>query len=72
MQASEPQLFARSFRLTPPSCGYLLLGFDIKFLRQPPVFFIPFVYEPGKLRAAAAELLLVGFEKTLPDDRIGQ
>jgi hypothetical protein len=43
------------------------LGFDIQFLRQPPVFF---VYEAGELRAAAADRLLVGFEKMLPNGRV--
>ena len=49
-----------------------LLGFDIQFLRQPPVFFVLFVYEPGELRAAAADRLLVGFEKMLPDGGISE
>jgi hypothetical protein len=35
-----------------------LLGSDIQLLHQPPTFFILFVYEPGELRAAAADRLL--------------
>jgi hypothetical protein len=46
-------------------------GITSQFLRQPPVFFILFVREPGKLRAAAADRLLVGCRDSgRPGDRV--
>ena len=47
-----------------------LLGFDIQLLSQPSVFFVLIMYKPGKLRTAATDRLLVGFEKFLPDGGI--
>src|SRR6516225_11594664 len=49
-----------------------LLGFDIQLLRQPSVFFVLFLYEPGELRTAATDRLLVSFEKMLPDGGISE